>query len=270
FFAKIMSVKFPGRARRFTAHFKMLLPVIQTLLADSGLHRRMQQTIHENRGYKKQLFLTGMRGNCIAWKIAFAAARTWGVESDLFGVSAYSHLVLVDFQVTEKYVKLESRERMVKTHGENRVKEWETRYLGGASVDAFLSTVSMPFSPDAVLPFYVDNQWYLPVLGHDYDTDRDCLIIVDATSEARFDAALDELATFGSRYARMVVLTQQGFAGDARLANLKKYPLSHILMVPGPLDKKGNTGIISDYLLPVVISLMGAAMKFFDPAEAGR
>ncbi|EMS77292.1 SIS domain-containing protein [Desulfotignum phosphitoxidans] len=269
FFAKIMSYKFPGRATRFISHFKTLLPVIQTLLADSALHRSIQQTLHENLSYKKQLFLTGMRGNCIAWKIAFAAARSWGVESDPFGVSAYSHLVLVDCQVQEKYRKLAPRDPMVKIHGEKQVRVWETRYLGGASVDAFLSRTPMLFSPEAVLPFYVDDQWYLPVLRPEYDTDNDCLIIIDATSEMGFDAALDELATFGSRYARMVVITQQGFAKDARLANLKKYPLSHIVMVPGPLDKHGEPGIISDYLLPVVISLMGAAMKFFNPAEAG-
>jgi len=269
FFAQIMSYKFPGRARRLTAHFKTLLPVIQTLLADSALHRRIQQTIHENQGYRKQLFLTGMRGNCIAWKIAFAAARSRGVESDAFGVSAYSHLVLVDSKAQSKYVKLDSRHRMVSTYGEKQMDEWESRFLGGASADEFLSTTSMPFSPDAVLPFYVDDLWYLPVLRPEYDTDNDCLIIIDATSEASFDAALDELATFGSRYARTVVITQEGFAGDARMANLKKYPLSHIVMVPGPPDKNGSAGIISDHLLPVVISLLGAAMKFFSPAEAG-
>lgn len=210
-----------------------------------------------------------MRGNCIAWKIAFAAARSRGVESDAFGVSAYSHLVLVDSRVQSKYVKLNSRHRMVSTYGEKQVSEWESRFLGGASVDEFLSTTSMPFSPDAVLPFYVDDLWYLPVLRPEYDTDNDCLIIIDATSEASFDAALDELATFGSRYARAVVITQEGFAGDARMANLKKYPLSHIVMVPGPPDKNGSAGIISDHLLPVVISLLGAAIKFFSPAEAG-
>lgn len=267
FFAKIMSYKFPERAGRFVLHFKTLLPIIQTLLADSILHRSIQQSLHENQSYKKQLFLTGMRGNCIAWKIAFAAAKSRGVESDPFGVSAYSHLVLVDCQVQEKYRKLESRARMIKTHGEKQVQAWEKRYLGGASVDAFLSRTPMLFSPEAVLPFYVDEQWYLPVLRPEYDTDNDCLIIIDATSEVGFDAALDELATFGSRYARMVVITQQGFAKDSRLANLKKYPLSHIIMVPGPLNKNGEPGIISDYLLPVVISLLGAAMKFFNPPE---
>jgi hypothetical protein len=168
---------------------------------------------------------------------------------------------------SKKYVKLEPRERLVSAHGEDRVNAWETRFLGGALVDTFLSKQSLPFSPDAVLPFYVDQQWYLPVLRPDYDTDNDCLIIVDATSESRFDSALDELATFGSRYARMVVITQQGFAGDARLANLKKFPLSHIVMVPGPPDRSGEPGTLSDYLLPVVISLLGAAMKFMDTGK---
>ncbi|MFN2358726.1 MAG: SIS domain-containing protein [Desulfotignum sp.] len=267
FFAKVMSIRFPGRARQFIGHFKMLLPVVQTLLADSLLRHQLQQVIDENRDYKKQLFVTGMRGNRIAWKMAFAAARSRGVESEAFGVSAYSHLVLVDCQVQEKYVKLEPRDRLISAHGEDRVNAWETRFLGGASVDTFLSKQSLPFSPDAVLPFYVDQQWFIPVLRPDYDTDNDCLIIVDATSESRFDAALDELATFGSRYARMVVITQQGFAGDARLANLKKFALSHIVMVPGPPDRSGETGTLSDYLLPVVISLLGAAMKFMDTGK---
>ncbi len=269
FFSKIMSCRFPDRAQRFNAHFRSLMPVIQTFLADDRLHRQIQQVIRENQRYRKLLFLTGLRGNCVAWKMALASARSWGVESDPFGVSAYSHLVLVDGQVEQKYVKLEPRDCMKKQHGEAQVQEWEDRYLGGNSVDEFLSRLSLPFSPETVLPFYVDEQWYLPVLRKTYDTDRDCLIIVDASSEAAFDAALDELATFGSRYARMVVITQQGFAGDARLANLKKYPLSHIVMLPGLQDKAADAGVISDYLLPVVISLLGSAMKFFSPAEAG-
>jgi hypothetical protein len=212
-FAKVMSIRFPRPCQTVHRAFQNAAAGGSDIAGDSGLRRQLHQVINENRDYKKQLFVTGMRGNRIAWKMAFAAARSRGVESEAFGVSAYSHLVLVDFQVKEKYVKLEPRDRLVSAHGEDRVKAWETRFLGGALVDTFLSKQSLPFSHDAVLPFYVDQQWYLPVLRPDYDTDNDCLIIIDATSESRFDAALDELATFGSRYARMVVITQQGFAG---------------------------------------------------------
>jgi hypothetical protein len=34
------------------------------------------------------------------------------------------------------------------------------------------------------------------------------------------------------------------------------------------LDKTGSAGIISDHLLPVVIGLFGAAMKFFRPCRS--
>ena len=128
----------------------------------------------------------------------------------------------------------------------------------------------MPFHADSVLPFYIDDQWYLPVLRPGYDTGQDCLVIVDATSEAHFDAALDELSTFGSRYARLIVLAQKGFAGDDRMANLKKYPLSHILLVAGPPEEEGRPGVISDFLLPVVVNLVGTAMKFLDPRGRDR
>ncbi|MCF8093045.1 MAG: hypothetical protein K9K40_11385, partial [Desulfotignum sp.] len=264
FFSKVMSFRFPGRAKRFDAHLKLMVPMVQTILADAGLRRELQTAVRENQAYKKQLFLTGMRGNCITWKTHFRGWKARGIESDPFGVSAYSHLVMVDYRADEKYVKLVPEKTLKATFGENLVHEWETRYLGGAAVDEFLSKISMPFSPDAVLPFFVDGQWYLPVLRPEYDTDQDCLIIIDATSEARFDAALDELATFGSRYARMVVITQKGFSKDIRLSNLKKYPLSHIILIPGIAENTGESGTISDYLLPVAVGLVGAAMKFLD------
>ncbi len=264
FFSKVMSFRFPGRAKRFDAHLKLMLPMVQTILADAGLRRKLQNAVQENQAYKKQLFLTSMRGNCITWKTHFRGHKARGIESDPFGVSAYSHLVMVDYRVDEKYVKLVPEKNLKAAFGENLVRKWETRYLGGAGVDEFLSKTSLPFSPDAVLPFFVDGQWYLPVLRPEYDTDQDCLIIIDATSEARFDAALDELATFGSRYARMVVITQKAFSKDTRLSNLKKYPLSHIILVPGIAEKTGDSGTISDFLLPVAVGLVGAAMKFLD------
>ena len=80
-------------------------------------------------------------------------------------------------------------------------------------------------------------QYSEPGLRPGYDTGQDCLIVIDATSESNFDAALDELATFGSRYARLIVIAQQAFALDGR---------------PMPL---------SDFLLPVVVNLLGTAMR---------
>ena len=122
----------------------------------------------------------------------------------------------------------------------------------------------MPFQADSVLPFIFKNEWYLPVLKPGYDKDQDCLVIIDGTSETHFDSALDELATFGSRYARLVVITQKGFSLDTKLSALKKYPLSHVILVPGITTPDANAGVISDYILPVVINIICSAMKFLD------
>ena len=264
FFSTLMEYKHPIRARMFLDHFKLFLPAVNTILGDKGFRQTIQDMLKENQTYKKGLFITSLKGNSISWKNKFRTHKIRGLESETFGVSAYSHLVMVDPLVEEKYVKLESRHIMVKTYSEQDVYAWEKRYLGGADVDDFLQEFSMPFHPESVLPFMIDNQWYLPVLKSDYDTDQDCLVIIDATSEKYFDSALDELATFGSRYARLVIITQKGFTTDARLATLKKYPLSNIILVTGITDSNGNFQVLSDYILPVVISIIGTAMKFLD------
>ena len=90
------------------------------------------------------------------------------------------------------------------------------------------------------------------------------LVIIDATSETYFDSALDELATFGSRYARLVIVTQEGFSTDARLSTLKKYPLSHIVLVPGIKVQGTNIEVMSDYILPVIINIIGSALRYLD------
>lgn len=262
FFSRVMAVEFPDRSARLDNHFRLLLPVIGHILDHATLRRRIQKAVHENRSYEKQLFVSSFRGNCTAWQTDPDGSVPRGVESEPFGVSAYHHLVLSDPRTEEKFVKIEPRSTMLARYPEKDILAWEHRYLAGAGVNAFLRDVSMPFHGDAVLPFLIDAQWYLPVLRPDYDTGQDCLVIIDATSEPQFDAALDELATFGSRYARMVVITQQGFSMDTRLSNLKKYPLSHILLIPGPKGTDGNPVMLSDFLLPVVVNLVGTAMKF--------
>lgn len=264
FFSTVMGYKYPVRARMFLDHFKLFLPAVNTILRDKGFRQAIQDMLKENQTYKKGLFITSLKGNCILWKNKFRTHKIRGLESETFGVSTYSHLVMVDPLVEEKYVKLDHRHIMDKIYSEQDITAWENQYLGGADVDDFLQEFSMPFHPDSVLPFMVDDQWYLPVLKPGYDTDQDCLVIIDATSEKYFDSALDELSTFGSRYARLVIITQKGFTTDARLATLKKYPLSNIILVPGITDPDGNSQVLSDYILPVVISIIGSTMKFLD------
>jgi len=110
--------------------------------------------------------------------------------------------------------------------------------------------------PDALYIIWIGANDFLGG-GSDFETSAD-----------NVGYALDELATFGSRYARLIVVTQQAFALDGRLDNLKKYPLSHILLVPGLVGKDDTLMPLSDFLLPVVVTLLGTAMRCvqFDPA----
>ncbi len=261
FFAKVMDHRFPDRSRRLHAHFKLFLPAVNTLLGDEPLGRSIGTVIRETEGYGKRLFITSLRGNCIFWKNGLRTGSTRRFESETFGVSAYSHLVMVDPSVEEKYVKLEPRAMMVNHYPDGDIRSWEERYLGGISVDAFLRESAMSIEAHSVPPFLYENQWYLPVTKPGYDHSRDCLVVIDAASESHFDSALDELATFGSRYARLVVITQRGFATDARLAALKKFPLSHVILLPGIEDSEDDPGVVSDFILPVLMNITGAMMK---------
>ncbi len=269
FFSKVMSYQFPQRSRQMNDHFKLFLPAVNTILGDQSLRQTLQTVITENQAYKKRLFITSLRGSCIFWKNGLREHKTQKFESETFGISTYSHLVMVDPLVNEKYIQLEPRARMEECYSQKDICEWENRYLGGESVDVFLQKPSMPFQMDSVLPFIFEDKWYLPVLKWEFDKDRDCLVIIDATSETYFDSALDELATFGSRYARLVIVTQEGFSADTKLSTLKKSPLSHIVLIPGikvPGIKVQDTEteVMSDYILPVIINIIGSALKSLD------
>ena len=117
---------------------------------------------------------------------------------------------------------------------------------------------SLTFHPET--PFFAEGNWYFPVLRDDYDTSEDNLIIIDATSQRHMEQAQDELATFGCRYSRMIVLTQEAFFGPGTKISLFKYPISHLIMMP-PLFKKGNEAIpVKGMLLPLALSLLASAM----------
>ncbi|MDZ7698538.1 MAG: hypothetical protein U5R49_16970 [Deltaproteobacteria bacterium] len=110
-------------------------------------------------------------------------------------------------------------------------------------------------------PFFGEGHWYFPELRDDYDATQDNLIILDATSERYFRQALDELAVYGCRYARLVVITQEVFAsaGDKKERPLFQYPMSHLLKLPALKGSKGKVPI-PDLHLPFVMNLVGMAM----------
>ncbi|MEH0018565.1 MAG: SIS domain-containing protein [Desulfobacter sp.] len=269
FFSRVMSHVFPERSKGLEDHFRLLSPLLFRILDSRDLLDRVLLSVAENRAYRKRLFVSGFRGNCTAWQTAAEGRAPKGLECEPFGVSAYHHLVLVDPRGPEKFVAMTPRDTMLDRYPESEIRTWEESCLGGATVDEFLTESALPIQADAVLPFLIDGQWYLPVLNPHYDAGQDCLVTIDATSGPRFDSALDELAAFGSRYARIVVITQAGFARDARLGNLKKYPLSHLILVPGLPGRDGLPVPVSDFLMPVAVNLVGTAMAFLEKAGAG-
>jgi hypothetical protein len=66
----------------------------------------------------------------------------------------------------------------------------------------------------------------------------------------------NDLVLVNATNTRLVVITQKGFSLDTRLSALKKYSLSHVILVPGITTPDANAGVISDYILPVVINII--------------
>jgi len=111
----------------------------------------------------------------------------------------------------------------------------------------------------AETPFFAEGHWYFPELQNDYDTAQDNLIILDATSSRYFSQALNELANYGCRYARIIVISQEAFRTDPEKRALYKYPISHLLFLPS-LEGRGDKIPISEFHLPFAMSLTGMAM----------
>ena len=151
---------------------------------------------------------------------------------------------------------------MLQDYGKDKLSCWERDFLGGEAVDDLLNRP--PDNPPAGVksPFFAEGNWYLPVLRNDYAASEDNLIIIDATSERFFANALDELATYGCRYARMIVLSQRAFRKDAQEKLLFQYPVSELIELPVLSGKNHETMSISDFLLPFSMNLLGVAMAF--------
>jgi len=261
-FLRIIRHHLPKVNELLSQHFGLLLPSLDAILSDKNLRDIITRAVEDNQFFKKRVFITGLRGNCTFFKELFYRCQGINLESEIFGVSAHTHLVLIDPACKAKYVRLASRQHLLQTSSEERIRQWEKRYLEGRDIDAFLKDPGSIAQQSSTGPFWFEDAWYLPVIQDSYDMDEDCLVIIDATSERYFDAALDELATFGSRYARLLVITQQSFAADSRLADLKKHPLSEIILVPGIPDSTAHGSALSDYILPVALNAVGTAMYY--------
>jgi hypothetical protein len=259
----------PARAAILQKHFQQSGRVITSLLNNPSLMQSITDAMTLNAAYKSAFYIEPPVGNGAIWLSRFDQTREMLLERHIFGESAHGPLVTVDHHVDRKFVRLDDRTHMIGSVGADRLSAWEKKYLGGCSVDVFLKDPppEVPYRIDA--PFFAEGSWYLPELRKEYDTGLDNLIIVDATSERYFSQALDELATYSCRYARLIVISQEAFRKDPAKSSLYRYPISHLISIPAVPGPDGDVLPVSEYLLPFALNLIAAAMASIDvfPAQ---
>jgi len=249
----------PEKAGIVASHFKMGANVIETVLNDGSLKDALRIAITDNKMYDTAFFVGPPSGSGRVWSDRFDQSGKILMAHHLFGESGHGPLVTVDPGVEDKFVKLIERCEMASLYSENQVKDWEQNYLDGNSIDGFLLSPPFDSSQGLKTPFFTEGSWYLPVLRPDYDTSNDNLIIMDATSERYFDHAIDELATFGCRHARIIIITQEAFQNSPKKKALYKYPISNLILIPCFMREKDNLPI-SDFLLPFAMNVLAMEM----------
>jgi glucosamine 6-phosphate synthetase-like amidotransferase/phosphosugar isomerase protein len=249
-----------SKAETVMKHLMHTGSVINCLLNNVYFKKPLRQSMAVNRGYKTAFFIGPPTGTGIFWEGIFKQARDRILAFHLFGESVHGPIVTVDSKIEDKFVKLENKKQMVLNYGKDNLMQWEMIFLGGTKIDDFLSQPPGKQPIGINTPFFAEEGWYLPVLRNDYDSSQDNLIIIDATSERYFPHAIDELATYGCRYARMIVFTQEAFRKDAEKKILFQYPISHLIELPALGGKNDASLPISDFLLPFSMNLLGVAM----------
>jgi glucosamine 6-phosphate synthetase-like amidotransferase/phosphosugar isomerase protein len=249
-----------SKAETVQKHLIQASSVIAYLLNNVSIKNSLGQTMQANRDYKTAFFVGPPVGTGLFWTKIFKQTESLILEFHLFGESVHGPIVTVDSQIENKFVKLENRKQMVLNYGKDNLAQWERDFLGRTKIDHFLNHAMEDLSIGSNRPFFAEGNWYLPVLRNDYDSAKDNLIIIDATSRRYFTHAIDELATYGCRYARMIVLSQEAFQKDAEKKLLYQYPISHLIELPGLNGNNGEIIPISDFLLPFGMNLLGVAM----------
>jgi len=249
----------PARSATALQGFRRCGPAIQAVLNSGSLRESVTEAVRDNRNYHTAFFIGQAGGTGTAWVRRFDEISPLVMESYLFGESVHGPLVTVDSRVEEKFVRIEARSRMVSMHGEDRVSAWEALCLREGSIDEFLASPprNVPVYPRS--PFYAEGSWYFPILRPDYDPGDDNLILMDATSDRFLGQILDEMATYGCRYARVILITQEALEGRPERRTLHRYPIGHALRLP-PLCKAGKESPIPDLALPLVLNLLSMAM----------
>ncbi|MBS3778757.1 MAG: SIS domain-containing protein [Desulfovermiculus sp.] len=254
FFIQIWEQKAPDKARILRQHFSLAELVVHAILEDKTLHRDVVQAFRDNQEYMTALFIGPATGNGLAWVQRFDQHGGKILEWYPFGASSHGPLVTVDNRVQDKFVPLAGREEMLAAYGQEQVQRWEKDYFDAQLLPEVWSDTKSVVKTGPVSAFFAQGQWFLPELKPGYDCRQDNLILIDACSTRAFGQALDELATFGCRFARMTVISQAAFARQGKLAGFNPHPISHLLLLP-------DLGApVSQYLLPFAHTLLSTAM----------
>ena len=248
------------KALSLSNHFQKGAQIIITILNDFSLKQRIQEAVFKNRSYDKAFVVGPGAGIGRTWVDRFDQRGGFVTAWHPYAESAHGPLATVDPQVKAKYVRIEERAKMVARYGEARTAEWERQFLHGRDIDEFLGALPFDRIHQAEAPFYAEGDWYYPELRDDYDTAQDNLILLDATDPRYFQHALDELSTYGCRYARLLVISQEGFQSSAKKKALYSDPIGHLIMLPSMRMQSGETYPISELLLPFAMNLVGAAV----------
>ena len=254
FFVSIWDQKAPDKAQVLRQHFSLAGLVVGAVQNDVGLHRDLVRAVQDNREYLTALCIGPATGNGLAWVQRFDQHGAQLLEWYPFGASSHGPLVTVDNRVEEKFIAMCGREEMTAAYGQEQVQRWEETYFDGQPVQQIWSDTGAVVKPAPISAFFAQGQWFLPELKPDYDCRQDNLVLIDACSQRAFGQALDELATFGCRFARMTVISQAAFARQGRLSGMNSHPISQLLLLP-------DLGApISEYLLPFAHTLLSTAM----------
>ncbi|MBW2200152.1 MAG: hypothetical protein JRF71_04870 [Deltaproteobacteria bacterium] len=243
---------FPDKAGIVDAHFRRSGETVLELLGNSDLKTSIEKCMAANEKYETMFYIGPPVGTGLAWVNKFDRTGAMLIEQHSFGESAHGPIVTVDSRVDRKFVKLDNRKEMVLKFGEKKVVLWENRYLAGRKIDEFMKAPPIDLPHEEKTPFFADYTWYLPELQADYDASNDNLIVMDACWERYFDHALDEISTFGCRFPRMILMTQQAFLNAEAKDALYRFPVSNTIILP-----KTSSGPIPEMHLPFVMNIIG-------------
>jgi glucosamine 6-phosphate synthetase-like amidotransferase/phosphosugar isomerase protein len=238
---------------------------LYSVLDDERLLAELRRTAASNGRYRTALFVSPSACIGRAWEACFDAVAPLMVVHHPPGHSGHGPIVTIDGRVDEKYVALERRSDMMDRFGTTMVERWEAGYLAGATTDEFLSGPPPvpPSRPGG--PFPAGGRWYIPELVPTYDTRQDNLVILDMTGERDLPVMLDELSLLGSRFPRLVILTQEERLREAGEKAFFSAPVGDMLILPSP-----RRAPVADLHLPVVLEAVGAALADVWRAQSVR